>query len=205
MGSSNQIYKMYIKCASALLRLVGAVLCDNSGYSAPAQNSYSAPAQNSYSAPAQNGYSAPAQTGYGATGGASYAAPDSGYGAPAYDYGYTAPEDEGGLSLGKLEELLPLFLAVLAAIILASLLSPLLSQLFVIIVGLLPMALNIKAPIVNALLAPLGFTLCNPVGPAVFPAAGRSLGDELGVSAETARILEDTYATVIEQIQNHFM
>lgn len=184
---------MYVKCAAALVCLVGAVLADNSGYSAPAQNSYAAPAQNSYSAPAQ--------TGYGSTGGASYAAPDAGYGAPAYDYGYTAPEDEGGLDFGKLEELLPLFLAVLAAIILASLLSPLLSQLFVVIIGLLPLALNIKAPIVNALIAPFGLTLCNPVGPVAFP---RSL-EGLGVSEETARVMEDTYATIIDQIQSHFM
>merc|ERR1719204_2054879 len=76
-----------------------------------------------------------------------YSAPDDSYGYDQYSYAPVA-EDEG-FGLGKLEELLPLFLIVLAAIILGQLLSPLLAQLAVLLVGILPLALNIKAPIVN--------------------------------------------------------
>merc|ERR1719166_840889 len=100
---------------------------------------------------------APAASGYGAPTG--YAAPDDSYGYDQYSYAPVA-EDEG-FGLGKLEELLPLFLIVLAAIILGQLLSPLLAQLAVILVGILPLALGIKAPIVNAILAPFGLSLCD--------------------------------------------
>merc|ERR1712106_1202947 len=62
---------------------------------------------------AQSGYGAP-QSGYGApSGGSAYAAPHE-----AYDYSNYAPaQEDGGLDIGaKLEELLPLFIAVLAPI-----------------------------------------------------------------------------------------
>merc|ERR1719206_705992 len=74
-------------------------------------------------------------------------------------------QEDGGLDIGgKLEELLPLFIAVFAAIILAQLLAPLLLQLLTLVVGILPMALSIKAPIINALLAPFQLQLCNTDG-----------------------------------------
>merc|ERR1712106_1064274 len=99
----------------------------------------------------------------------------SGYGAPqaayeSYDYSNYAPaQEDGGLDIGaKLEELHPLFIAVFAAIILAQLLAPLLLQLLTLVVGILPMALSIKAPIINALLAPFQLQLCNIDGTA-FP------------------------------------
>merc|ERR1712131_162079 len=133
MGSSKQIHRM-MKCVLSLLVVLVAVAADN----APAASS--------------GGYSAPA-TGYGAPTG--YAAPDDSYGYDQYSYAPVA-EDEG-FGLGKLEELLPLFLIVLAAIILGQLLSPLLAQL----AGILPLALGIKAPIVNAILAPFGLSLCD--------------------------------------------
>merc|ERR1719461_442142 len=100
-----------MKCVLSLLVVLVAVTADN----APA---------------ASSGYSAPA-TGYGAPTG--YAAPDDSYGYDQYSYA-PAVEDEG-FGLGKLEELLPLFLIVLAAIILGQLLSPLLAQLAVLLVG----------------------------------------------------------------------
>jgi hypothetical protein len=148
-------------------------------YAAPAAgNSYAAPAaQNNYAAPAaQNNYAAPApsQSGYGApTGGNSYQAPavsypsasGSGYDAPDYyDGSYGAPQatgtgEEGGVGF-SLEEIIPLFLVVLAAVILAGLLGPLFSQFLMLFVALAPAALNVKAPIVNAILAPFNLVLC---------------------------------------------
>lgn len=129
-----------------------------------------------------------------------YGAPSGGYGAPSaptapqasyggdYDYSYEpqAPEAAGGDDLGaKLGELVPLFIAVFAAIILAQLLAPLFLQLLMLLTGILPMALGIKAPIINALLAPFNLALaqvCDPANPAVFtgtfptpcPIAGRA-------------------------------
>lgn len=194
-------YRMNAKCTVAIAFLAaafGAVLGDGAGHGGGHQH---APAPSGYAAPAQSsGYAAPAQSGYGG-----YETGATGYDAPAYDYGYQAPE-ESGLDLSKLEELLPLFLAVLAAIILAQLLLPFLSQIFVVLIGLLPMALNIKAPIINAILGPFGLTLCSPTNPpTVFPAAGRSMGEEFGLSPETAQILQDTFSTVVETIQSQYM
>lgn len=113
---------------------------------------------------AQSGYGAPS-SGYGAPSGSSgYAVPQDSY--ESYDYSNYAPaQEDGGLDIGgKLEELLPLFIAVFAAIILAQLLAPLLLQLLTLVVGILPMALSIKAPIINALLAPFQLQLCNTDG-----------------------------------------
>merc|ERR1712002_1280283 len=115
-------------------------------------------------------------SGYGApSGGSGYAVPQDSY--ESYDYSNYAPaQEDGGLDIGgKLEELLPLFIAVFAAIILAQLLSPLLLQLLTLVVGILPMALSIKAPIINALLAPFSLQLCNTDGT---PFTGRSFSSE---------------------------
>merc|ERR1719166_809247 len=136
-----------------------------------------------------------------------YAAPDDSYGYDQYSYAPVA-EDEG-FGLGKLEELLPLFLIVLAAIILGQLLSPLLAQLAVILVGILPLALGIKAPIVNAILAPFGLSLCDITAgvnaPVAVPAAGRAFGEDFGLSEETGQIVADTLATVIETFKSQYM
>jgi len=170
---------MIAKCAVVLFAMVGAVLADQSGYSAPASSGYAAP-QYAAATGGGSGYAAAAATGYDA---------------PAYDYSYQ--QDEGGFDLSKLEELLPLFLAVLGAIILAKLLAPLLMQLFVLITALLPMAINLKAPIINAILLPFGLTLCNPDGPTVFPAAtGRSLGEAFGLNEDAVQIVDDLFATI---------
>merc|ERR1711936_205703 len=104
------------------------------------------------------GYGAPSAGGYDApTGGYD---PQAGYG--DYDQGSYELAEEGGDDIGaKLGELIPLFLVVFAAIILAQLLSPLLLSLFGILIGIVPMALSIKAPIVNLILAPFNLQLCS--------------------------------------------
>merc|ERR1712244_61843 len=109
---------------------------------------------------------------------ASYAAPSvsEGYGAPSqgYDaqefaapsgYEYTAAqEDDAGFDLGKITELLPLFLAVFAAIIVAQLFAPLLGALFGAKVslasGLLAPLSDAKVGLINAILAPFNLQLC---------------------------------------------
>lgn len=139
-----------------------------------------------------DGVSGQGQSGYGV--------PTGGYGPPTatgyeqqvgYDYdqgGYETQATVGGDDLGtKLAELIPLFIAVFAAIILAQLLAPLLLQLLGLLVGVLPMALAIKAPIVNAILLPFNLGLCditNPATPTLFTGRsfdGRSLKEAVSV------------------------
>ena len=175
---------MLMKTSILLLSVLGAVHCDT-GYSAPA-----AAAASGYGAPAQNDYAAPAQSGYG------YQDYDD---TPSYG----APADEG-FDVGKFEELLPLFLAVLAAIILAQLLSPIISQLFVVLVGILPMALEIKAPIVNMILAPFDLGLCDiSAAPVItlFPATARSFGEGL-FTEQNGRMIADTVSTIFHNLQS---
>jgi hypothetical protein len=131
------------------------------------------------------GYGAPSAGGYDApTGGYD---PQAGYG--DYDQGGYELADEGGDDIGaKLGELIPLFLVVFAAIILAQLLAPLLLSLLGVVVGILPMALAIKAPIVNLILAPFNLQLCTPgvggAAPVAFP--GRSFSSRSLKDAVTA-------------------
>merc|ERR1712073_222907 len=99
----------------AALALLGAVLADGTGHSAPAA-SYGAP---SYEEP-------------------SYAAPAASYGAPSYG----AADTVDGFDLSKILDLLPLFIAVFAAIILAQLIAPLFGVLFNAKVGLLGGIIN---------------------------------------------------------------
>merc|ERR1711944_356299 len=129
------------------------------------------------------GYGAPSGGGYDAPTG--YDAPQAGYG--DYDQGGYELADEGGDDIGaKLGELIPLFLVVFAAIILAQLLAPLLLGLLGALVGILPMALAIKAPIVNLILAPFNLQLCTPgTPPTAFP-AGRSFSSRSLKDAVTA-------------------
>ena len=146
---------------------------------------------------AQSGYGAPS-SGYGApSGGSGYAVPQDSY--ESYDYSNYAPaQEDGGLDIGgKLEELLPLFIAVFAAIILAQLLAPLLLQLLTLVVGILPMALSIKAPIINALLAPFQLQLCNTDGTA-FP---RSFDSESVRSFLPEGISDDKIAIITQFAQ----
>merc|ERR1712018_329839 len=128
------------------------------------------------------GYGAPSAGGYDApTGGYD---PQAGYG--DYDQGSYELADEGGDDIGaKLGELIPLFLVVFAAIILAQLLAPLLLSLLGVIVGTLPMALAIKAPLVNLILAPFNLQLCTPGTPPV-AFTGRSFSSRSLKDAVTA-------------------
>merc|ERR1711953_1057062 len=129
----------------AALALLGAVLADGTGHSAPAA-SYGAP---SYEEP-------------------SYAAPS-----------YGAADTVDGFDLSKILDLLPLFIAVFAAIILARLIAPLFGVLFNAKVGLLGGIINpfgqAKIDLINMVLIPLGYQICNSNGtcPAVWN--GRSL------------------------------
>merc|ERR1712062_14063 len=146
----------------AALALLGAVLADGTGHSAPAA-SYGAP---SYEEP-------------------SYAAPAASYGAPSYDTpsydapSYGAADTVDGFDLSKILDLLPLFIAVFAAIILAQLIAPLFGVLFNAKVGLLGGIINpfgqAKIDLINMVLIPLGYQICNSNGtcPAVWN--GRSL------------------------------
>ena len=144
-----------------------------------------------YAAP-QGGYAAPSAA-YAPSAPAGYGAPDSGYGAPAAEYtsdSYEQPYDsyeadavDGGdlFDLSKILELLPLFLAVFAAIIVAQLFAPLLGVLFNAKVGLLGGVLGplggIKIGAINAILAPFNLALCTlpaVAGGALTLARGRS-------------------------------
>merc|ERR1712079_531358 len=130
---------------------------------------------------AQSGYGAPS-SGYGAPSGSSgYAVPQDSY--ESYDYSNYAPaQEDGGLDIGgKLEELL----------------APLLLQLLTLVVGILPMALSIKAPIINALLAPFQLQLCNTDGTA-FP---RSFDSESVRSFLPEGISDDKIAIITQFAQ----
>ena len=119
-----------------------------------------------YAAPAQSGYGAPAQ---------SYGVPDAGYGAPAQEYGApqyepTAPsyasEEKDLFDFDKILELLPFFLAVFAAIIVAQLFAPLLGMLFDLKVGILSPLAGTKLTLINSLLSPLDLAICDISGAA---------------------------------------
>merc|ERR1711941_66837 len=133
------------------LALLGAVLADGTGHSAPA-SSYGAP---SYEEPSDAGYES--------------------YDAPSYGAANTVD----GFDLSKILDLLPLFIAVFAAIILAQLIAPLFGVLFNAKVGLLGGIINpfgqAKIDLINMVLIPLGYQICNSNGtcPAVWN--GRSL------------------------------
>ena len=187
---------MFLRCAIAVTLLAALTSADNpnsayaapqasSGYAAPAASygapaaapSYAAPAA-SYGAPAAPSYAAP-DAGYGApTGGASYAAPS--YDAPAYDYGYAAAPASGGFDLGSLAGLIiPILIAIgliIAAIIIGGWLLSLL--------GAGGLSLAGFAPLVNAILNPLGLSLCT-VGPPVAIFNGAATGRLLSEVAET--------------------
>jgi len=154
-----------------LIALVGCIHAQQASYGAPSTSYDSA----SYSAPGDS-YAEP-QASYGATGGGY-----NDYG--NYDGGYVATQEDGGLDLSKLGELIPLFLVVFAAIILAQMFSPLLTGILALLTGILPMALNVKAPIINAILNPLGLQLCDLATPPM-PIGGRSF-DSI---SETARLM----------------
>merc|ERR1711879_271560 len=162
------------------LALLGAVLADGTGHSAPA-SSYGAPSyeEPSYAAPAAS-YGAPS---YDTP---SYDAPATGYAEPSaagyesYDApSYGAADTVDGFDLSKILDLLPLFIAVFAAIILAQLIAPLFGVLFNAKVGLLGGIINpfgqAKIDLINLVLVPLGYQICNSDGTCAAVWNGRSL------------------------------
>jgi len=184
----------------------------DSGYGAP-DAGYGAP-DAGYGVP-DTGYGAP-DTGYGAPD-AGYGAPDAGYGAPSYDApasGYGAIVEEEGAGLGStLTDLLPLFLAVFAAIIVAQLFAPLLALLFGAKTGFLGTLLaplgNIKIDLINQILAPFNLILGTfPAGAApalgnISPAGtgGRSFSEAKGfvASPETMDLVTNMLYKAIKE------
>jgi len=165
---------MAAKYLIAIAAIAGCAIADDAAHSA-----YAAPAVQYAAAPAAE-YGAPSD-GYGA--------PSDGYGAPADTYGapqqyaeytdaYAPAQEDGGFDLSKITELLPLFLAVFAAIIVAQLFAPLLGLLFGakldLASGLLAPLSSAKIDLINAILNPFQLVLGN-VGTCT-PATGRSLG-----------------------------
>jgi len=149
----------------ALAAVLGAAFADDAAYNAPSVG-YGAPSSPSvdYGAP-QEGYGAPS-TGYDAQ---EYAAPTG--------YEYTAAQESGdAFDLSKITELIPLFLAVFAAIIVAQLFAPLISMIFGakvdLATGILAPLSGAKRGLIDAILAPFGLMLCDTAG-------GRSLNLDL--------------------------
>ena len=194
----------------AALALLGAVLADGTGHhhtdhgaaAAPSAGGYAAPAA-SYGAPADTGYAAP-QNDYAAP---TYDAPSAGYAQPAGDYaaptydapatgygeptGYDAPsynavqDTVDGFDLAKITELLPLFVAVFAAIIIAQLVAPLFGMLLnakvTALGGIFNPLVQVKADLINAILNPLGLALGATANCQNF--RGRSMPDEFSFDA----------------------
>merc|ERR1712066_40877 len=158
-------------------------LCLSVGVGGDGQGQYGVP-DSGYDAPSASydsgsSYAAP-------TGGSGYSAPSASYDYGGYDQGgYAATQEDGGLDLSKLTDLIPIFVVVFAAIILAQLIAPLFSQLFGLILAIIPGTLSFKAPLINALIAPFNLQLCTTDNPPVaFPTSrgfsSRDLGQILG-------------------------
>jgi len=131
--------------------------------------------------PPQAGYSQPTGSYNPPTGGA-YQTPSTGYGydAPTYDapVSYASDDDGGKFDLSKIGEILPLFLAVFAAIILAQLLSPLiglifkpilllLGGLFGLTAGKVGLLGGVKLGLLNAIMAQFNLQICTTDDPPV--------------------------------------
>jgi len=188
--------------------LVAAAFADDASYAAPS-NSYGAPAAAapSYNAPAAQSYGAPAAQSYAAP---SYSAPAAGYDAPADAYGapsynepstgYGPPADPANniFSLEKLIELIPFFLAVLAAIIIAQIIAPLIALLFNAKLGLLAPLGNAKIGLINSVLSPFGLALCTTVPLAIAGANGREFAAEYGLNPEMVEMITNGLAKAYE-------
>jgi hypothetical protein len=189
--------------------------CATAQYAAPAA-SYGAPAA-SYATP-DAGYGAP-------TGGASYAAPSTGYdaAAPAYDYapaaagsyaapaaGYGAPAPPAPFDLnGILSFIIPLLVVIgliLAAVIIGGgILSFITSGTTLSLAGL--------APLANALLNPLGLSLCTTNPLAIFNGnvgGGRMLSDlaagyGFNVPEETMNTVAEFAMSAFEMAKNQWL
>merc|ERR1712117_502657 len=148
--------------------LFGAVYGDGGSHAhAPAASSGYAAPQDAYVSPASE-YAAP-----------QYSAPAASYDAPAYEHAtgyevsapsYAAADAGLDFDLSKLTELLPLFIAVFAAIIVAQLVAPIFSMLFGAKVnflgGILSPLGQAKVDLINVFLQPFDLTIadCTPSG-----------------------------------------
>jgi len=140
-----------------------------------------------------DGYAAPAQSGYGA--------PAQEYGAPQYEP--TAPsyasEEKDLFDFDKILELLPFFLAVFAAIIVAQLFAPLLGMLFDLKVGILSPLAGTKLTLINSLLSPLDLAICDISGAAPV-VAGTARG--FSASPDQISMLSNLVMSGIEAYSN---
>merc|ERR1712095_151986 len=153
-----------------LIALVGSLQAQQASYGAPSTG-YASP---DYAEP---------QAGYGASAGGSY---DYGN----YDQGFVATQEDGGLDLSKLGELIPLFLVVFAAIILAQMFSPLLTGIMTLLVGILP-------------LAPFGLQLCNvTTGGRSFHESFQTL--DLDLSEDQLDIAADFADRLVDAVSSYF-
>jgi len=170
------------------LAVVGTVVADDSGYAAPA-------AASGYGAPAQS-YGAPADT---------YEQPSYAPSAPSYNepQGYADYSDEGTdlFKLDKIVELIPFFLAVFAAIIVAQLFAPLLGMLFDAKLGLLAPFGCAKRDLINLVLAPLNLAICDISGttPTTECASKRSLASGFFSDSNTINIAQTLFDAAMER------
>lgn len=192
---------MFSTICLSLALMSGAALCDQSSYGAPATGG------SAYAAPA-TGYAPAPATGYAPASG--YETEYTGYDAPTAP----APLGDGGIDIfGKLEELLPLFVAVLAAIILAQVLAPLLGGLLGLIVAILPGALQPKAIIINLILGFFNLQLCTTATtPVAFPGRAftqRSFSEQasgwgLDLSDDQMNIMSNFASEAFEAVKSHY-
>merc|ERR1711937_1012061 len=188
--------------------LFGAVMGDGTGHghSAPAASAsgYAAPAD-AYASPAAE-YAAP-----------SYEAPAASYGAPSYEQEYAAPAYEASapgyesyaapadagldLDLSQLTELIPLFVAVFAAIIVAQLVAPLFGAKVALFGGIFNPLGQVKFDLLNAILNPLGYSLANCMD-ATRPCTNNAMFG-VGRSLESLNVIDmiDAAAKIYEAMQ----
>jgi hypothetical protein len=200
----------YVALSIALL-----VSCASAQYAAPAAG-YGAPA-------ASSGYAAP-DAGYGApTGGASYAAPATGYdaAAPAYDYappaaggyaapaaGYAAAPAPAGFDPSALLSFIIPILVVIGLIIAAIIIG---GGILSLITSGTTLSLGGLAPLINALLNPLGLSLCTVTPLAIFNGnqPGRMFTDlaagyGFDVSEETMNVVADFATSAFEMAKSEY-
>jgi len=151
-----------------------------------------------------SGYAAP-QSGYGAPAGyAAPSAPADNYGVPTYTDQHVSyeTEEKNLFDLSKLQELLPFFLAVFVAIIFAQLLFPLLGALFTAKATLLTPLGATGITLINAILAPLNLSLCTITPLAVANGRdidGRSLANGFNIDPETVAVVSKLFYKAVEK------
>ena len=194
--------------------LIATAFADD-GYAAPS-GGYAAPS-GGYAAP-NDGYSAQS-SGYGAPTAPAdgYGAPADNYGAPAYNeptgYAVAAPSENTDIfNLEKIIYLIPFFLAVLAAIIIAQIIAPLIGLLFNAKVGLINSGIagltgvaagagglagvgTIPIDLLNAVLTPFNLSICTiiPLEVVGSGTAGRGFNLDPAMIQSAATLLYNAY------------